>query len=61
MKNEIVHLHDFGFGTETSVSLEEIQFAVGKYKAKGYKSFEIRIDFGYYQGEEHLSLYGKEE
>ena len=54
------HLLDFG-GWVSSVTFEEIQLKIEKYSKLGYTDFSVEIDYGYYPGEEHLSLFGKKE
>jgi hypothetical protein len=54
------HLLDFGgYNCNSSASLEEIQIEVDKYSKLGYNDFSVEIDYGYYPGEEHLSLFGR--
>ena len=56
------HLLDFGdYQCDTAASIEEIQLAVKKYSKLGYDNLSVEIDYGYYEGEEHIALFGKKK
>ena len=53
------YLCEFGYGLDREVSYEDLQVKIKEYKRQGYSGFIVAIDYGYYEGEEHLALYGK--
>ena len=57
MSGERTLLVDFGYSS--SVSLDSINDRVEEFKQKGYTDFEVGINFGYYQGEEEIALFGR--
>ena len=59
--DEYENVHEFGYGELTSVTMEEINEAIKTCKKKGFVDFKVGIDYGYYEGEEHLALFGKKK
>ena len=47
------------FDSDREISLAKLNRLAKKFRSKGYSEFSVRLGFGYYEGEEHLELWGK--